>query len=312
MRTWMVADPEKIVELLRRPDIAMPSLDDLIGHIEKRRGIELKALRQAARYIPVMHTGDRHAELRRALAVYLARKAAQSEAVLPEIMQRALKPLERKGTVDIYQEVVAPLMAEFTGLLVGVQVPREILELRLFLILTHRKSPSFIADLDRRFAAAIEFLKPHCEDDTDLGCKICCLTFGYETLTMMLVESILRIVETSLGAVCQLPVYPPETGVPITWRQATRDTTIAGCPVHTRDSIMFALQAATYSEKPAYKNVLFGIGLHSCVGKQVSLMLWEELARQFNRLQISAKLGAYQTTSEPYMIQYKKAEIDIQ
>ena len=311
MRAWLVADPELMGDLLRAPDMALPSIDGLVSHIELRSGKSLTSLRRAANMIPIMHSGETHAALRRALAIYLAEKAEAAVTALPPMVATSLERLQIKGEVDIHHDVVAPMLEQFISFLVGQPVPQEILTLRLDLILNHSKSPSLVMELDRCFAAAFRFLESDCKNERELACKICCITFGAETLMMMLVESILSAVGNAENGPATLPDFPPETGVPLTWRHASKDILIGGCPVRAGDTVKLRLQAAAYSDKPAIKNLIFGAGSHSCVGKQISLMLWEHFSVAFNAMQLHATSGVYDAIVEPHMIRYRKAKIEI-
>jgi hypothetical protein len=311
LRTWSVADPELIGDLLRAPDMALPGLDQMITHIERRTGTKLSNLRRATTLIPIMHSGETHAQLRRALAVYLAEKVSVAPTVLPQIIDHNLKPLQIPGLVDIYHDVTAPLVREFISFLVGKPVTVEVLALRMDVVLNHTKSPSLIIELEQRFAQAFLFLEPDCKDEADLACKMCCILFGSETLLMMLIESILHAASNAGQGPVTLPDFPPETGAPLTWRYVAKDVDIGGCPVHAGDTIKLRLQAAGYSDKPTVNNLIFGAGLHSCIGKQISMLMWEHFGRAFNALQLHAKAGKYDAFINPEMIRYHKVELEI-
>lgn len=311
LRAWLVADPEVMSDILRAPDMALPGIEGMVSHIEQRSGKSLSSLRRAANLIPIMHSGETHAALRRALAVYLMEKAKAAATVLPPMISTFLQIFKIKGSVDVHHDVVEPMIEQFISFLVGKPVPPEILGLRLDLILIHSKSPSLVIELDRCFSIAIRFLEQDCKDELDLVCKVCCITFGAETLIMMLVESILYAVEIAGDGPANLPDFPHETGVPLSWRLATKDTSLGGCPVRAGDMVKLRLQAAAYADKPEIKNLIFGAGPHSCIGKNVSLVLWEHFSFAFNTLQLHAKNGAYDAIVEPHMIRYHKAEIEI-
>ena len=311
LRAWLVADPALMSDILRAPDMALPGIEGMVSHIEQRSGKSLSYLRRAANMIPIMHSGETHAALRRALAVYLMEKAKAATTVLPPMISTFLKRFQIKGSVDVHHDVVEPMIEQFISFLVGKPVPPEILGLRLDLVLNHSKSPSLVMELDRCFAIAIRFLEDDCTDELDLACKICCITFGAETLIMMLVECTLYAVEIAGDGPAYLPDFPHETGVPLTWRLATKDVSIGGCPVRAGDTVKLRLQVAAYADKPEIINLIFGAGPHSCIGKNVSLILWEHFSVAFNAMQLHAKHGAYDSIVEPHMIRYRKAEIEI-
>ena len=92
---------------------------------------------------------------------------------------------------------------------------------------------------------------------------------------------------------------------------ASIDISVGRCPVRAGDTVKLRLQAAAYADKPEIKNLIFGAGPHSCIGKNVSLVLWEHFSVAFNAIQLHAKNGAYDAIVEPHMIRYRKAEIEI-
>jgi cytochrome P450 len=312
VRSWSVNDPKLFADLLKSPEMLLPGLAHVLDHLEAKTGKPLKHLRRVSKMIPIMLDGADHAALRRTLAVYLSRKAVLSEQILPEALNACLAPLQIAGVVDVHHQVVEPLITQFMSLLAGKSLPHEMLSLRLDLILIINKSPSQVIDLDRRFGIAFDFFEDDCTDVMDMACRICCLLFGSETLVMMLVENILSaIAMSSASHPAVLPEFPTESGVPLTWRRASRDTNVGGCPVRAGDNVKIRLQAAAYSEKPAIRNVIFGSGLHSCIGKQISLVIWEQFVARFNALKIYGRLGTYDSIVEPHMRRYNKAEVEI-
>lgn len=312
IRSWTVADAELFADILRSPDMELPGMGSVIAHIENRTGQRFENLHTASRLIPVMMEGAEHATLRRALAVYLSAKTLQAEHQLPNLVKDTLKPFQIRSRFDVYHDVVRPLIHQFISQLVGKAVTQDLIDLRLDLILLANKSPVHLRDLDRRFGVAIDFLKSDCLDEIELACKICCITFGSETLCMMLVESMLSAIDaSSLLKTAKLPIFPVETGVPQTWRRVTKDTAIAGQNLRAGDIVKLQLQAAGYANRPPLNNLIFGAGVHSCIGKQVTLALWEKFSTAFNDLRIHGRVGKYVAMIEPHMIRYEKAEIEI-
>jgi cytochrome P450 len=312
VRSWLVNDPTLYADVLKSPEMSLPGLGPVIDHLEARTGRPLKHLRRATKITPVMFDGADHAPLRRALAVYFSQKAVLAEQMLPKALNEFLAPLQKPGLVDVYHHIVKALVAEFMALLAGKSLPHEILELRLDRIIISNLSPSEVLDLDRRFGIAFDFFEEDCADEMEMACRVGCITFGSETLVMMLVENILSAISASSPShPAVLPSFPAETGVPLTWRRASQDVVIGGCPVKSGDYVKMRLQAAAYSETPAIRNVIFGAGLHSCIGKQISLVLWEQITLAFNALKIRGRLGTYDAIVEPYMRRYNKAEVEI-
>ena len=312
VRSWLVNDPNFFADLLKSSEMLVPGLLPVLDRIEEKTGKPLQHLRRASKMLPIMLDGTDHAALRRSLAVYLAQKTDLAKQMLPKILSACLAPLQKPGTVNAHHDVVQPLVTEFMSLLAGKPLPHEILNLRLDLILNINKSPSQVIDLDRRFGIAFDFLEKDCADELDMACRICCITFGSETLVMMLVENVLSAIAASSAAhPAVLGDFPSETGVPLTWRRASNAMDVGGCPIRSGDHVQLKLQTAAYSEKPAVRNVVFGAGPHSCIGKQITMLLWETFRVAFNALEIQGRLGTYDAIVEPHMRRYNKAEVEI-
>ena len=94
-------------------------------------------------------------------------------------------------------------------------------------------------------------------------------------------------------------------------RKAVEDLDIGGCPVKAGDNVKLRLKVAGYSERSTIRNVIFGAGPHSCIGKQISLVLWEHFASAFNALKLHGILRNYDAVVEPQLTRYKKVEIEV-
>ena len=53
------------------------------------------------------------------------------------------------------------------------------------------------------------------------------------------------------------------------------------------------LQSFQYSDEPSDKARLFGIGVHSCLGKQMSLDVWEKTTAALARIEGVAQIVDY-------------------
>ena len=312
LRTWIVADARVCAAVLRSPDMELPSLMAVVEHLEKRTGQVFKNLRLANRFIPIMLVGQEHAALRKSLALYLTERLRRVEPKLPAIVSEALQPLRSPGLIDLFHVVVGPLITTVISELVDQPVSHDIIELNLDMILTANKSLSMLRNLETKFGIAFEYLKAGSSDDMELACKICCLTFGSDTLAMTIVEGILSAFrKAGESAPAVLPNYPLETGVPLTWRRVIKNCTIDEYQFLVGDIVRLQLHAAGYSNDPELTAIVFGAGSHSCVGKQLSLRLWSHVVQAFNALALRGRAGTYHVKSSPYMTRYESIEIEI-
>jgi hypothetical protein len=190
LRTWVVAEPALIIELLRDPRAVILSIDDMIGAVERNYAVEFPHVRFAARHLPLFLENDPHAERRRSFSKYLAARLTALEARLPDIVGRHLRPLQNKGRVEIVSQVIGPLVREVTATFADRPLAGEIESLDLLDLFALNKSLARFKDLERRVGQAIASLEPAGKDDETLGNRFTALVMGLETLKAMLIEGL--------------------------------------------------------------------------------------------------------------------------
>jgi cytochrome P450 len=312
LRVWVVAEPQTCVDILRSPSVATVDLLTIVGHVEAAAGISLQNVRTANSYLPALLEGPPHAELRKALAKFLAYGLRKIELQLPELVQAALAPLTTPGTVDAYRDVTRPLVANVISVLIGQELTRDIQDLDLGIIFAVNKSPGKLRKLDADYGAALAFLARSSHDPMEVACKLCCLTFGIDTLTMTIIENILLALSDKVATeAAALPDYPIETGVPVTWRRALRDCEFGPHRFSAGDILRIQLQPLGYSDQTELKAAIFGAGIHSCVGKQLSLKIWSHLKDSFNGLGLRAEITEYELVPSHFIAHYRSVKIKV-
>jgi hypothetical protein len=312
LRVWVVAEPQICVDVLRSPAMGMPDLLAVVDMVEARLGQPLQHVRTANAYLPALLEGPAHADLRKVLAKFLAEGLKRIDKLLPGLVKDALMPLRSSGVVDLYGEVVKPLVANVISELIGQKLTPEVQDLKLIDIFPFNKSPAKLRQLNADYGAALSFLAQSTSDPTEMACKLCCLTFGIDSLTMTMVENILMACAERTGeGAAVLPEYPVETGVPMSFRRVREDCTFGPYRFLAGDTLRVQLQPLGYSDQPELKAGIFGAGMHSCVGRQLSLKLWEHLARAFNELGLRADLLAYDVAVSHFIAQYRSVKIKV-
>ena len=71
------------------------------------------------------------------------------------------------------------------------------------------------------------------------------------------------------------------------------------------------MQTLGYSEQPALKAAIFGAGIHSCVGKQLSLKIWSHLKDSFNGLGLRAEITEYELVPSHFFAHYRSVKIKV-
>jgi cytochrome P450 len=314
LRTWVIAEPGLIVELLRDPRAVILSIDDMVGTIERNYAVEFPHVRFAARHLPLFLEGAPHAERRRSFSKYLAARLAALEARLPGLVDHHLRPLRNAGGIDIVSDVVGPLVCEVTAIFVGRPSLAATDALDLLDLFALNKSLARFKDLERRVGQTIEFLKAGKEDDESLGNRFTSLVMGLETLKAMLVEGLRSAFACESGmedGPVILPVHPIETGVPISYRRADADFALAGHDFARGDLFRLQLQTLGYVSRQADRKWIFGAGAHSCVGKQASLLIWAELKRAFDAMLIRGRISSYELVPSHYLVRHRAVHLEV-
>jgi cytochrome P450 len=314
LRTWVIAEPALIIELLRHPQAAILSIDDMIGAIERNYAVDFPRVRFAARHLPLFLDDEAHSERRRSFSKYLSQRLTDLERSLPELIERHLQPLRRKGTVELVSEVTAPLVREITSLFAGCSLPPAIDALDLLDLFALNKSLARFKDLEGRLGEAIELLGAGEQEGEGLGNRFTALVMGLETLKAMLTEglcSAFSLQASTNDGSAVLPAYPIETGVPISYRRAEADFTITGHDFAKGDLFRLQLQTLGYVPRQADRQWIFGAGAHSCVGKQASLRVWGEFKTVFDALAIRTRIISYELAQSHYLVRHRTVHVEV-
>lgn len=312
LRVWVVADPHICLEALRSPALAVPDTMAILEQFEVRLGRTFEHVRTANSYVLVLLRAAAHAELRKALARFLAEGLRRLENKFPEMVSAALKPLRTAGIVDLYAQVTRPLIADIISEMIGQKVTPGIQDLMLGDILTANKSPMKLHQLNADYGKALDFLSQSSQDPAEIACKLNCLTFGFDSLTMALMENMIAACrDRAPGQAAELPDYPVETGVSVTFRRALRDCRFGPHQFAAGDLLRLQLQPLGYSDQRELKEAIFGAGPHSCVGRQLSLKVWSHLAQAFNALGLRAEIATYDLVPSHFIARYHSVKIKV-
>jgi cytochrome P450 len=314
IRTWVIAEPSLIIELLRDPRAVILSIDDMLGVVERNYAVAFPHVRFATRHLPLFLEDDPHAERRRSFSRYLAARLAALEASLPELVGRHLRPLRNKGSIELVSEVIGPMVREVTAILVDRPLAGEIESLDLLDLFALNKSLARFKDLERRVGQAIESLGAAEEDNEARGNRFTALVMGLETLKAMLIEGVRSAFAQEAaanGGPAVLAAHPIETGVPISYRRADADFTVAGHDFARGDLLRLQLQTLGYVPRQADRKWIFGAGIHSCVGKKASLRIWDEFKHVFDAMLTRGRISSYELAPSHYLVRHTAVHVEV-
>jgi cytochrome P450 len=314
LRMWVVTDAGLVVRILRSPHTVISDLIDVVAAVKARHGVDLPNVDYACGVLPVLVSDDVHPEIRRSFATFLAGRLSELDAKLPDLVRSSLAPLTRKGRVDIVAQVVGPLVQKVFSIFLRSDMPSEFLTLHVTEILSFKAMVSHLKALDARIAMTLAYLRATTPDAEEVGWKFICLVFGVDSVAMMLAESLvmaLSEIDPAHPEPARLPEFPVETGVPVSHRRAKIDFEIDGHKFAAGDLIRLQMQALGYSALAENRKFIFGGGAHSCLGKQVSLRIWEAFQREFNGLNVKGRVVDCKLTPSHYIIFHDLVQVEV-
>jgi cytochrome P450 len=310
LRIWVIADPQLCAEIVRSSQMEMPDLLTVVERVETTAKISLENIKIANRCLPALLSGEQHSVLRKQLATFLMGGLKRVEGTLPDFLEKNLALLRKPGIVDLYVDIARPLVAHIVSELIGQKITEEIQNLDLGDIFPLNKTPSKLRRLNADYGKALEFLSQSTDDQTELACKLSCLTFGVDSLTMMIVENILELITDQ--SVNELPLkFPREAGVPVTFRSPREDCHFGVHHFKKGEVLRLQIQANAYSEQTDHRDVMFGAGLHSCVGRQLSLKIWSQLAKAINAIGLRAEFIEQTLGLSHFVAHYRSVKIRV-
>jgi cytochrome P450 len=314
LRMWVVADPALVVRIMRNPSTVFSDLTEALKTVKAKFAIELPNVDYACSVLPVLLHDDIHPTIRRSFATFLAGRLVELDAELPDLVRSCLAPLNQPGRVDIVAQIVKPLLQKIFSILLKSDMPADFLTIHVIEILSFKAMVGHLRNLDERIGRALTHLRATSADPNEVGWKFICLVFGLDSVAMMLAEGMvtaLREFDPARSPTAKLPDFPIETGVPVSHRRVKNDFEIDGYKFATGDWIRLQMQSLGYSQTYEDHKFIFGAGAHSCLGKQVSLRIWEACKREFDRLNVKARVVDYRLVPSHYIIFHDSVQVEV-
>jgi hypothetical protein len=285
LKQWIVFKPELVIELLRDERLIVPNVVDAIQRVEKRYNRNFPNLLFAVRSIPLLLNGQVHREARRALADVVTQGRANVIAALPEFMGRYVEPMDRRTNPDWIASTFIPLVGDVFCRMCDCPESLPFPKLVMTRLFDRFVSLAALDAAERQIALLrLELGKTAPNADPDL--VVALFIIGRDSLVGTLATSLHSILRQNLNrrfADIEFPDFPPETGVAIAERIATRSVTIGPHTVAAGDKVRMFFQPMSSADGAVARENLFGAGAHSCIGRPISLDVWRAMIKALNR-----------------------------
>jgi hypothetical protein len=306
-KAWIITDRQCCERLLASPDTRPATYSDDYVALNKRLGIDFSNVLLAFFHIPMCLHDEEHKNARRRVAEHMAARRSDLSACMKESLAVHLEPLRREGEVEIVRQVLEPLILSVTEPLTDVP-PALAADCRTVSTIFDksigpRKRQRVEAELDHMRAAIASKLGPNASEDA-IGLRLALAVLGRDTLLGTLGESLFCILSANQGRRLNeitYPRVPPETGVPYIERVVVKSFCDHETEFNTGDRLRIYVQTFAYSDSPRERAQIFGVGSHLCLGKALSLDLWNGIASSLSTIPLYADIVSHTLRTDDYV-----------
>jgi cytochrome P450 len=303
---WVVSDPALAEAFLQDPHLEVSSYVDAYRELERKTGHSFANLIFALGYVPFCLNGSAHRDVRRGMAQYLRERRSAIAHLVPGLIDECLAVMQSAGELDMASQVIRPLATRYMLAITGVEADwRTVGRITALFdrLLGVRKRLRGEADVKALRELVRQSLTPE-EGIEEEGRRLAIAILGIDSLFGTLGESLARTFRAHPG--CRMgemsfPDVPTETGVPHVERVVAEPFARDGVAFKRGDRIRILLQGFSYSEQVSDHLRLFGVGIHACLGRQLSLDLWSRLTAGLARLNRRVELLDHVMRSEDYV-----------
>jgi cytochrome P450 len=306
-KAWIITEPQTCERLLASPDTRPASYSHDFLMLEKRLGVDFSNVLLALMHVPMCLHDEQHRNARRRVAEHLAAHRCDLSNCIMKNLELHLRPFRHEGELEIVSQILEPLILSVTepltdippAVAAGCRTVSTIFDKSI----GPRKRQRIDAELGQMRAAIIRKLGASAADDA-IGLRLALSILGRDTLLGTLGESLYSVLHGNQG--CRLneivyPEIPPETGVPYIERIAVKSLYEQQTQFNPGDRLRIYLQAFAYSASSVHHPKIFGVGSHLCLGKAMSLALWNGITSSLSAIPLYADVVSHDLRKDDFV-----------
>lgn len=280
MRCWNVTDAAQVLELLRNPTLVCKEIVEPIQAVSRRFGEGFPNTEFLVRHMPLMNEGEQHLSMRRRMAAFLSVRRLPMQEPMRRIVGEQLAPLTAAGEHELIATCLLPLVRAFFTEMVQSAEPVPFRQLTITRIFDRFLGLTALRQIEVEVTALRAIIARNCPDAVAAGEEdmlVELFTLGRDSLLATISESLAVIFAANIGkklSGIDFPDHPNETGVAIAERMADEPISIGGVTIPAGDWVRLYLQSLNYSDRVEVQKLVFGVGAHTCIGRQLALDLW--------------------------------------
>lgn len=280
MRCWNVTDAAQVLELLRNPTLVCKEIVEPIQAVSRRFGENFPNTEFLVRHMPLMNEGENHLSMRRRMAAFLSARRLPMQEPMRRIVAERLAPLTTEGEHELIAACLLPLVRAFFTEMVQSAETVPFQQLTITRIFDRFLGLSALRQIETELTELRAIIARNCPHAVAAGEEdmlIELFTLGRDSLLATISESLAVVFATNVGkklAAIDFPDHPNETGVAIAERMAAEPIVVGGVTIPAGDWVRLYLHSLNYSDRADVQKLVFGVGAHACIGRQLALDLW--------------------------------------
>lgn len=284
----MTQDPTLIAEILRDPELTVVDYRKELGRIGERVDYPFEHSIFALSSVPLALEGDEHQSTRLVIAKRLAQLSDGALAAYEAEIEKRITIFHRAGIVDLTKEFFTPVSSAFLDTLSRLLTVQDDAETscsqifdRMLGITRRKKINELLGHMSR--------LNEH---DKELGTGLALQILGGDALPGSLQESFVANLLLNPGQPLSGVSWSKKyiaSAVPYVERIVKTPRQLCGKSLKTGERIRVYLDTKS-PQTNQETNIFFGVGRHTCLGKQISLQAWEMLITKLSKVQASIDL----------------------
>lgn len=286
LSAWVVTNQEYVGQILRSQFFNVIEHKKTVESYASELGLDLGKLASILDFVPLVHNGQTHSDVRRNAAVRIQERSAQAieafQAAATSLLDKALAP---NSSFDICREVFNPLTVKIISVLsdiseetVGANFPAPVSALQVF-GLRQPISSKRLAQMNTHVVNVGGCQRNASESEQ---MSVAAAVVGSEPLHGSLVLSFVNQVLKNPGkplSKIDFPEHLPRSDLPFVERVATEDCVIDDLQIEKGSK--WVLYLGTFENER--RETFFGAGRHSCLGKPLSERAWKVLTSELQR-----------------------------
>lgn len=265
----------RAVACLRAPEHMAVRLQDRVQAVAERLNLAIPAVRSVSARLPLSLNGAEHKAARADVAALLQKTSPDLTARIPTLVAERFAPLARPGEVDMLGTVIVPLVNDVLAGLSGTDYaagPDSLIS-RLF---SQSLGPARRRRLEAEMADLVGAVRrAHPEDPEDvIFARITLVVLGRDATIGTLSESLATALRPDSAGFARVPLA---TGVPYVDRIAP------GAGPEDAPRILRCQLDTLTGEDDRTRLGFFGAGPHTCLGRPVTLALFDAISTWLSR-----------------------------